>query len=276
MTSRHSTSVGVRLNARKGITMSEVAVEQELWMRRFHPAANDSPRIVVLPHAGGSANFFVPLSRALSPRLDVQAVQYPGRQDRLAEKGIEDMAEFADRIFAAIRPQSDRPLALYGHSMGAVVAFEVAHRLEASGAAPLGVVVSGRRAPSSHRDEKRHVSDDEIVAELRALSGTQAGLLADEEFLRMILPAMRSDYRAVESYTCSPDAVLSCPVLALTGDADPRTTLDEVKAWAAHTTGPFELEVFSGGHFFITDHQSRIADLVADFVSRAAGAARSR
>jgi len=86
----------------------------------------------------------------------------------------------------------------------------------------------------------------------------------------MIMPALRSDYTAVERYTCPPDAVISCPVLALTGDADVRTTPDEAKAWSRHTTAAFELEILSGGHFFIVDHQARLTALTRDFISRAA------
>jgi len=251
--------------------MTEAVVDSGLWIRRFHPAHNDSESLIVFPHAGGSASFFSPFSAALSPGLSVLAVQYPGRQDRRSEKGIEDIGQYADEITAALRPHLGRPPALYGHSMGAVLAFEVARRLEREGSAPLCLIVSGRRAPSCHRDERVHLGDDNgIVAELRKLSGTHAELLADEEILRMILPALRSDYTAVERYTCPPDAVVSCPVLALTGDADIRTTPDEARAWGRHTTGAFEYEVLSGGHFFIVDHQPRMAALVRDFTARAA------
>jgi surfactin synthase thioesterase subunit len=155
--------------------------------------------------------------------------------------------------------------------MGAILAFEVACRLEASGRAPLAVIASGRRAPATHREENVHQRDDQgIVAELRRLSGTHAELLGDEEILRMILPALRADYAAVERYSCPVERTVGCPILTLTGDADPRTSLDEAKAWERHTTGRFELEVLSGGHFFIVDHQRRLAERIAEFVTGAA------
>lgn len=127
--------------------MVDITVDSELWLRRFHPPGRDSHRLVVLPHAGGSASFFRPLAAALAPELDVLTVQYPGRQDRRSEKSIEDIGEYADRIHEVLLAEADRPTALYGHSMGAILAFEVACRLEASGHAPLAVIASGRRAP---------------------------------------------------------------------------------------------------------------------------------
>ena len=253
--------------------MADAVIDSDLWLRRFHRSGSDSTSLVVLPHAGGSASFFRPFSEALSPEFDVLTVQYPGRQDRRSEQRIENISDYADQIHAALRPHAGRPLALYGHSMGAVLAFEVARRLEGSGSTPVAVIASGRRAPSTHRAETVHQRDDDgIVAELRELSGTHANLLADEEIVRMILPALRSDYTAIERYTCPPEHTVSCPILALTGDADERTTIDETDAWRRHTTGRFEREVLAGGHFFIVDHQRRLAELVTDFVRRAGGA----
>ncbi|MFB7669431.1 thioesterase II family protein [Kitasatospora sp. NPDC056138] len=235
------------------------------WMRRFHPAPADAPTLVLLPHAGGAAGFFRTFATALKPRFDVLAVQYPGRQDRRTEPGVEDLAEYADRIHRAL-PSDGRPLTLYGHSMGALLAFEVARRLEADGRAPLAVVVSGSRAPSVRREGTVHLRDDAgLIAELRELSATHSSLLADEEVLRMILPALRSDYTAVERYTCPPGAVLTSPLLAVTGDADRWTSVEDAAAWSGHTTGAFRLEVLAGSHFFVADHWDRIAGLVSGF-----------
>ncbi|KAA2267020.1 thioesterase [Solihabitans fulvus] len=240
--------------------MSAVEVDNDRWIRRFHPAPDSATRLVCLPHAGGSASFFFPVSRALSPAVDVLAVQYPGRQDRHTEPTVDSVPELADLIFAALRPWLDRPLALFGHSMGATVGFEVARRLEQrAGIVPLALFASGRRAPSRYRDELVHTKDDDgLVRELTLLSGTDSRLLGDEEMLRMIIPAIRGDYRAIEAYRCEPGATLRAPIVAFTGDADPRTTLDEAQAWREHTESEFDLTVLSGGHFFVANHQSEI------------------
>lgn len=245
--------------------MTETALD-ERWVRRFHPGPDGAAQLVCFPHAGGSASYFRPLSAALSATARVLALQYPGRQDRLHEPGLSSIAEFADEAYAALTPLRAGPIALFGHSMGAMIAFEVATRMRERGdASPVALFVSGRRAPSRHRDESVHLLDDHgLAAELRRLSGTDARILDDESVLRMILPPTRSDYTAVETYRYRPGPKLDCPVIALTGDEDLRVDLDDARAWAAHTTGPFALHTFSGGHFYLVEHQAAIVDIIAE------------
>ncbi|WP_328345865.1 thioesterase II family protein [Micromonospora sp. NBC_00421] len=242
--------------------MPQSAEHVEKWVRRFHPAPEGAPRLVCLPHAGGSASFFHPVSRALSSTVEVLAIQYPGRQDRRHEAAVDNVPDLADRILDALQPLDDRPLALFGHSMGAVLGYEVALRMPDAGMPPpVHLFASGRRAPSRYRDEGvRHLPDARIVSELRNLSGTEPTMLADPEVLEMILPAVRSDYHAIETYRHDPGRRLDCPVTVLTGDSDPRVSLDEARAWGEHTTGPMELRIFPGGHFFLVD---RNADVLA-------------
>ncbi len=229
------------------------------WVRRFHPAPSAATRLICLPHAGGSAGFYFPVSRALSPDVDVLAVQYPGRQDRSAEEAVTDLRELADRITGAVLPFADRPVALFGHSMGAVLAYEIGLRLEAK-AVPVPVVfVSGRRAPSRPGTESVHLrTDDGIIAVLRELDGTEGGVLGDEELLRLVLPAVRADFQAVETYQYRPGETLSCSIAAFAGEQDPRVEVSDVAAWAAHTTGGFDLRTFPGGHFFLSAHQPAV------------------
>jgi surfactin synthase thioesterase subunit len=173
------------------------------------------------------------------------------------------MAVLADRIYDILRRQPPLPVTFFGHSMGAVAAFEVIRRLEADGQAAVRLFASGRRAPSTYRDDNVHLRDDAgILAELRKLSGTASSLLGDDELMRAALPALRADYRATETYRCDADITVSCPITVLTGDRDPKTTLDEAKTWEQHTTGAFDLQVYPGGHFFLTDHVDEIIKLL--------------
>ncbi|MBO2456921.1 thioesterase II family protein [Actinomadura violacea] len=243
----------------------------DLWCRRYRPGPAATARLVCLPHAGGSAPFFLPVAAALSPDVDVVAVQYPGRQDRRGEKPIDDMKELADRVHGVLRRQPELPVTLFGHSLGAVLAFEVARRMEADGRPPVRLFASGRRAPSSHRDERAHLSDDSIMAEVRRLDGTASALLGDAEMMRAALPALRADYRAAETYRCPPDTVVSCPITVLTGDEDPKTTLDEANAWVKHTTGEFDLRVFTGGHFFVSTEADAVMKVLRAHFQDAAG-----
>ncbi|QFU93199.1 thioesterase II family protein [Amycolatopsis sp. YIM 10] len=236
----------------------------EDWVRRFHPAPAAPHRLLCLPHAGGSASYFFPVSRALSPGIEVLAVQYPGRQDRRAEPLIDSIEVLADQVTDAIDGFTDKPLAIFGHSMGATLGFEVARRLEKRGVVPAALFASGRRAPSRHRDEKFHEgSDDELLANVRSLAGTEQALLGDDEIVRMVLPAIRADYRAAETYRYPEGPDLSCPIFAMVGDDDPKATVDEAGSWERHTSGPFELKVFPGGHFYLNEHNAAILDIIA-------------
>lgn len=243
--------------------MSQPAPDDDLWCRRYRPSRSAATRLVCLPHAGGSASFFLPVAAALSPGVDVVAMQYPGRQDRRAERPIDDMAVLADRIHGILRRQPELPVTLFGHSLGAIIGFEVARRLEADGHGPVRLYASGRRGPSTHRDEAVHRRDDAgILAEVRKMDGTASSLLGDDELMRAALPALRADYKAAELYTCPREVAVNCAISVLVGDSDPKTTVAEAEAWARHTTGSFDLQVFSGGHFFLTDHADQIIKVI--------------
>ncbi|WNV84060.1 alpha/beta fold hydrolase [Umezawaea sp. Da 62-37] len=245
--------------------MARAIVDTALWIRRFHPDPDSEVRLVCLPHAGGSASFYYPVSESLRPGVEVLAVQYPGRQDRRSEPCVDTVDVLADRIVSALEPWvGDKPLALFGHSMGATLAFEVARGLERRGTAPVALFASGRRAPSRYRDDQVHLRDDDgIVAELQLLSGTDSRLLGNEDLLRLVIPVIRADYKAVETYRCEPGARVSCPVTVLVGDSDPKATIEEARAWSEHTTGAFDLQVYPGGHFYLSTHQDEVTDLIS-------------
>lgn len=234
-----------------------------LWIRRFQPRPTARVRLVCLPHAGGSATFFAGLPALLDPEVEVLAVQYPGRQDRRGEPFVESLDHLARAVADELLPWADRPLALFGHSLGAVLGFEVARSLTAAGHVPAALFVSGRRAPSRQRREYAHALDDEgLLREIRTLSGTDDRVLADEELLRMVLPAVRADYRIVENYRYTPGPPLDCPLTVFTGADDPKVSADEAEAWREHTTDVFDLVTLSGGHFFLTAHQERLAEVI--------------
>jgi surfactin synthase thioesterase subunit len=247
-----------------------LSLDSQLWIRRFHPAPAAAARLVCFPHAGGSASYFHPVSAALSPSVEVLAVQYPGRQDRRTDPLVDDLFVLADQL-AEILSAEPGPLAFFGHSMGASLAFEVARRLESRGTRLLGLFVSGRRAPSAFRDERYHLeSDDGLLAEVKRLSGTDAKVLEDDEIIRMVLPALRNDYKAAETYRYRPGPDVGCPVLALIGDHDPKVTADEAGQWATHTSGAFELRTYPGAHFYLNEHHASVNRLIAARLAAAA------
>jgi surfactin synthase thioesterase subunit len=247
------------------------SADTDTWVRRFHPAPQARTRLVCMPHAGGSASYFFPVSRVLAPEVEVLAIQYPGRQDRRHEKCIEEIPELADLVARALAPWLDRPLAFFGHSMGATLAFEVAVRLEAVGVTSSALFASGRRAPSRHREESVHLrGDDGLLAEIRTLNGTQSEVLSDDEMVRMVLPSIRGDYRAIERYRYRPGPKLACPIFALIGDTDPRVTVEEARSWSDHTADRFELRIFSGGHFYLNAHVPAVLKLISRHLDQVA------
>ncbi|MFI6346683.1 thioesterase II family protein [Streptomyces sp. NPDC050560] len=237
--------------------------DYDAWIRRFFPSEEAAVQLVCLPHAGGSAAFYRPMAQALSPGLDVLCVQYPGRMERHREPLVDDLGTLADQVAEAVLGTVDRPYALFGHSMGAILAFEVALRGQESGRAPVRVFASGRRAPSTHRDERVHQRDDNgLIADVKTLSGTDGRVFGDDELMRMVLPAIRNDYKAIETYEHTPGPRLTCPVTVLTGDTDPKVNAEEAAAWEAHTDGGFEMHTYRGGHFYLVDHAPEVLRLV--------------
>lgn len=254
----------------------EVSQAQNVWFRRFQAMTNANANtgtdaaceLVCFPHAGGSAVYWRPLAVALAPSIDVLAVQYPGRLDRLREAPVDDLHTLADLIAEALGAPGDRPRALLGHSMGASLAYEVAVRLSRlPGGEPALLVLSGRRSPAA-ADRRRYPSADdaELVARIRRLGGTDTMILDDPDLLELVLPALRGDYRALASYKDTPGRPLSCPVVALVGDRDTEATLDDVRTWGDHTSGDFRTRVFEGGHFFLNDHVAEVAGLLRDLL----------
>lgn len=190
-------------------------------------------------------------------------MQYPGRQDRRAEPFVTSITGMADLIAAELAQLSPGPLLLFCHSMGAAVAFETARRVEQAGRHLVGLVASARRAPSHHHAGTLHAGTDaDLIAELRRLDGTATSLLADDDAVQMILPAVRNDYHAIETYRCPPDATVHCPITVLLGADDPSLTDPEASRWAAHTTTGYDLHTFPGGHFYLVPQRRQVTALL--------------
>ncbi|MFD7337554.1 thioesterase II family protein [Streptomyces violascens] len=234
------------------------------WLKYLNPnlsgTAAQIQQVVCFPHSGGAASVYRPLASELAGDAEVVALQYPGRQDRHEEPVVTDLHELADRIAAELgaRPV---PRIFFGHSMGAILAYEVAQRLGDAG--PVALVASGRPAPSRLRLTTSYLLDDAALAhQVVWLGGTAAELLEHPEMRSLLLPLIRGDYQASETYRPRGDGPLSCALVALGGDADPVAPLDDLRAWSGHTTGPFRLETFSGDHFYLQNHWPAVADLI--------------
>jgi surfactin synthase thioesterase subunit len=251
-------------------------VGENPWIRELRRTRRPAAHVVFFPHAGGAATFFAPLARHFPADFDVSAAQYPGRQERFGEPFVDTVEGLADHLAPALRRYAagPAPLVLFGHSMGASVAFETAGRLGAGHrGAPCRLVVSASPAPSvRRRDDVHRGTDREVLAHLAELGGTDAEILNSPELVELLLPAFRNDYGAVARYRPADRAVVDLPVLCLVGDRDRRATPEDAAAWKEHTSADFRMRTFPGGHFFLTEHQETVARLVAHWAGFAPGA----
>lgn len=234
------------------------------WLRALRAVPSARVVVVCFPAAGGSAGAFRPLAQQLAQGLSVYGVQYPGRQDRLDDPPIEDLAELAEQVTADLLGWGAVPrLALFGHSMGATVAFEVARRLQRKGRDPVRLFVSGRIAPDASYSGGLHTGPDaDLIADLERLASDPASVAAlrsDPELAELVLPPLRADYRAVETYVFESGERLRCPVSVLFGDADPTVTTEQAQGWRAHTNAEFDVTTFPGGHFYFDTRVGEVA-----------------
>lgn len=223
-------------------------------------------------HAGGGPSLFRPWRGKLAPGSVVRPVQLPGRGSRLAEPPLRRMADLVDPLCQALEPYLSQPYALFGHSMGAVVAYEVARSFSAAAVpGPACLLVSGRapRLPSGWR-QVHALPDDEFLAEVSRLNGMPAEVLGDPDLLSMLLPALRGDYELSETYEPPSGASLRCPVTAYLSTADPDTGEQEMRCWQEVSTGEFAMRVFSGDHFYLKGGRQDVLSAVRDDLSRVA------
>lgn len=228
-----------------------------VWTQCVESRPLAAERVVCFPHAGGSPYFFRRSGKSLG-RFKVHAVRYPGRAERIAEPPAIDLVPMARHIADALRPlTATGPTALFGHSMGAIIAYEVARALEAEGVQVSHLFVSGARAPHlmQSADSAATAWDDESIIEtLTELGGTDAELLQNPVFVERVMPYIGADFRMLASYTGQGRTPLQCPVTALVGESDPRVTVAHTAAWRESTRGRFRMRTLLGDHFYLADN----------------------
>ncbi len=191
----------------------------------------------------------------LPEHVDICAIQLPGRGRRLLETPLDDMGQLIGQLNELLCRYDDVPFALFGHSLGALMGFELAHELRRRKAAmPAHLFVSGCEPPRKPRPSWRPWHDlgaDELIARLAEFNGTPPEVLANQELMALLLPGIRADFRMAARYTCQGEGSLALPITALAGRDDAIVAKESVQDWAAETTGSFRLHWFDGGHFFI-------------------------
>jgi surfactin synthase thioesterase subunit len=231
------------------------------WVASYGSGTGVRLRLFCFPYAGGGASVFRAWSRVLSPEIDVCAVQLPGRETRLGESPYDRMHPLISMLVPCLSQYFGPPFAFFGHSMGALVAFELARELSRRRlATPVHLFVSACGAPhlqSSYADLYR-LPNSRFVRALRLLNGTPPAVLEHPELLQLVLPVLRADFAVCGTYEYREDSALGCAITAYGGIDDPDVSRSALDLWRNHTTGRFETLMFPGDHFFLRTSQTAL------------------
>jgi medium-chain acyl-[acyl-carrier-protein] hydrolase len=223
-------------------------------------------RLFCFPYAGGAAVAYRGWPEGLPASIEVWAIQPPGRGARLKETCYLRINPLIQDLFTAIVPFLDVPFAFFGHSLGALVAFELTRILRReSSLLPARLFVSGCAAPQllDHELAVSKLPDDEFLERLRILDGTPPQVLENKELLQVFLPTIRADYSVYESYAYAEENDLDTEISIYGGMQDKDVSLEQLEGWRSHTTAPAQLKMFPGGHFFVQTSQALLLRSVA-------------
>jgi medium-chain acyl-[acyl-carrier-protein] hydrolase len=238
----------------------------DAWVVRPRPNPQARLRLFCFPYAGGAASVFYAWPNDVPDDVEVCPIQLPGRQSRLEEPPFTRMEPLVQALALAIQPYLDRPFALFGHSLGAKISFELARHLRAQGAPmPVYLFFSGSIPPQiPNSDSPIHtLPDAEFVETLRRFNGTPEALLQNDELLQFFLPLLRADIALHETYRYVPGEPFDCPVSVFGGLEDDDVSRENLEAWRAHARGKFTLRMLSGDHFFLRSARVPLLEAVS-------------
>lgn len=222
-------------------------------------------RLFLFPYAGGGAHAYRDWGGALPLFIEAFALQYPGRGERILDPAFTKLSPLVDQITQALLPYLDKPYAFFGHSMGALVSFEVARKLRREhGLAPSYLFVSSCNSPQNRSKESRYslLPENELIEKLTRFEGAPREVLEHKELMSLMLPTIRADFAVCEDYVYVTDSLLPCPITALGGLEDHETSRIRMEKWRDETVNSFGLRMFEGGHFFINSAQKPLLQFV--------------
>jgi len=249
-------------------TVHEMSTPRAVKSCVIYPRPNPQSRmrLFCFPYAGGTAAVFRNWPRYLPSDIEVCAVQYAGRGGRLAEPLSDDIVDVMNGVYSDLQPFLQKPFAFFGHSMGALVSYEFARRLKREGRPePFELFVSACIAPHEKlgHEPTHNLPEPEFIAELRRLKGTPAEVLENAELMQFMMPLIRADFKASQTYHYSPGPPLECSLRAFGGLADDTVPRKQVESWSEHTRGSFRAQMLPGDHFFLNTSQSLLTRIIA-------------
>jgi medium-chain acyl-[acyl-carrier-protein] hydrolase len=236
------------------------------WLHYFKSNPKAGVRLFCFPYAGGNALVYRSWAQKLPADIEVIAVQLPGRGNRIHEPLITNLSSLVELMAPAIAPSLNGPFAFFGHSMGAIVSFEMARWLRREGRSlPLHMFVSGRSAPSLNGCHLPlyNMTTSELLHELRRLEGTPSAVLEHPDLMELMLPMLRADFSICDTYEYSEGAPLDCPITAFGGLQDAGVTRRNLEAWREQTSSSFTLRMLPGNHFFLHSNEVLLLNVLA-------------
>lgn len=234
--------------------MSSIASSK--WFVHDQNTKPENVRLFVFPHGGGSPSQYREWQTFLGEDCKVYIASLPGRGARFLEDPIADMPTLIASLSEAILPLLGPCNVFFGHSLGSIIAYELATVLESDHAKKLQkLIVSAKNAPHvlSNAPQLHQLPDTEFIDALRQYGGTSDEILNDWELMQLQLPMLRADFALSESYFCQRLVKLECPISVFSGDEDRFTTQEGLKQWEKYSTGPCNRKQFSGGHFYFSN-----------------------
>jgi medium-chain acyl-[acyl-carrier-protein] hydrolase len=239
------------------------------WFLISRPKPLARYRLFCFPYAGGSASAFLRWEELLPPQIELVAIQPPGRGSRLDESPLTSVAQVAEQLAGAIPPLLDRPYLTYGHSMGSIVSFELLHLLKArSLPLPCRYFGAARQAPHVPRRIAPFYDYplEQFIAELKRFGGTPDAVLENAELMEMLVPMLRTEFRAAYAYHRDPVVKLECAASVFGGARDQMVPPEELPAWQEHFLERIESRLFAGSHFFLEDDRQAVVSAVCESV----------
>ena len=243
----------------KNITVNSISSANK-WFVSTRTNENAELRLFLFPYAGGGPPAFAAWDEEFDSRIETVIVHYPGRGSRFREQPIKRIDILVENLFQAIQPYLDKPFAFFGHSLGSLIAFELAKLVQ-----PQVLFVSGCIAPHlpNPRSMIHHLPNPDFIKSLKEFNGIPNEVASNSELMELLIPMLRADFEAFETYRTNSHQ-LPCPIVGFGGLDDPSTSREQLDGWSAHTSANFRSQYFSGDHFFINANKK---DIIAAITS---------
>ncbi|MCH4092495.1 thioesterase II family protein [Acetobacter sp.] len=250
--------------------------KNQVTLKRFSGKESSRLKLICFPYAGGSAGVFRNWADNFPEKISVYGVNLPGREENIGNSCLDDLIEIAENVSNSLENEDGDSSVFFGHSMGALVAWATARELRRrKQPLPLQLFVSGMNAPSVPRDKFSHLGDDEFIQKLLEMSegspevADKINIIKEEpELVEIMIPVVRSDIHAVDTYRYTDETPLACPIFSFYGSVDSQTTPEGIAAWRKETQCSFGMQEFNGGHFFLHDREQEVIDKIKNIFSK--------